>query len=166
MNVSVRPAGIDERPALENLLQFYIYDFSEIVGGDVGNDGRYKERSLAPYWEDAWRHPFLIRADEKLAGFALIHQRSRITGDASTWDLAEFFVMRRYRRHGIGSLVAMRLFEMHRGNWEIRQRNENGIATAFWRHVVDEFTGGKFEEAHYDDDAWQGPVQFFVSEGG
>ena len=164
MDISLAPASIDERPILENLLQFYIYDFSEIVGGDVGDDGRFKERSLAPYWEEDWRHPFLFRADGKLAGFALVDQRSRLSGDTSTWDLAEFFVMRKYRRQGIGFLVATRLLEMHRGKWEIRQREENTIATVFWRYVVGEFTGGKFEEITYDDDTWQGSVQFFVSE--
>jgi len=166
MEISLARARIDERPILENLLQFYIYDFSEIVGGDVGDDGRFKERSLAPYWEHTWCHPFLIRADGKLAGFALIHQRSRLSGDTSTWDLAEFFVMRKYRRQGIGSLIARRLLDIHRGKWEIRQRHDNTAATAFWRHVVDEFTDGKFEELTLNDDRWKGPVQFFVSEEG
>ena len=87
MDISLAPASIDERPILENLLQFYIYDFSEIVGGDVEDDGRFKERSLAPYWEQTWRHPFLFRADGNLAGFALIHQRSRLSGDTSTVGL-------------------------------------------------------------------------------
>jgi predicted acetyltransferase len=164
MDISLTPAHVDERPVLENLLQLYIYDFSEFVGIDVGDDGRFNERSLAPYWQDSWRHPYLIRADGKLAGFALVHQRSRISGDTSVWDLAEFFVLRKYRRHGIGSLVATRLFEQHRGKWEIRQRHDNGAATAFWRHVVTEFTSGNFEEIVFDDDTWKGPVQFLVSD--
>jgi predicted acetyltransferase len=164
MNISVLPATIDEHPVLENLLQLYIYDFSEIVGLDVADDGRFKDKSLSLYWQDSWRHPYLIRADGKLAGFALVHERSRLSGEMGIWDLAEFFVMRKYRRQGIGSLVATRLFETHRGKWEIRQRHDNGVASAFWRSLLTEFTGGKYEEVLYDDDTWHGPVQFFVSE--
>jgi predicted acetyltransferase len=166
MNISLMPARIDERPVLENLLQLYIYDFSEFVGWDVGDDGRFKGRSIESYWQDSWRHPYLIRADGKLAGFALVHQRSRITGDPTTWDMAEFFVVRKYRRQGIGALIATRLFEAHRGNWEVRQRDDNGIASAFWRSVITDFTDGKFEEVILDDDTWHGPVQFFVSAEG
>ena len=47
---------------------------------------------------------------------------------------------------------------------EIRQRHDNGVASAFWRRVVSEFTGGNFREVILSDDTWNGPVQFFVSE--
>jgi predicted acetyltransferase len=164
MNISLMRAGIDERPVLENLLQLYIYDFSEFVEWDVGDDGRFKQRSLEPYWQDSWRHPYLIRADGKLAGFALVHQRSRLTGDPTTWDMAEFFIVRKYRRQGIGALIATRLFESHRGKWEVRQRHDNGVASVFWRNVIADFTDGKFEEIILDDDTWHGPVQIFVSD--
>ena len=82
---------------------------------------------------------------------------------ATVWDLAEFFVMRKYRRRGVGSLAARQLFETHRGKWEIRQRLANTPATAFWRRVVGEFSGGKFEETFLDDDRWHGPMQSFES---
>ena len=40
--------------------------------------------SLDNYWEDSWRHPLLARVDGRYAGFALVHQRSRITAAPTT----------------------------------------------------------------------------------
>ncbi|HEX5401948.1 MAG TPA: hypothetical protein VFX16_06565 [Pseudonocardiaceae bacterium] len=50
----------------------------------------------------AMSHPVLIRASGKIAGFAIVDQVSRLTGDRDATDMAEFFVVRRWRRHGVG----------------------------------------------------------------
>lgn len=161
MGVSLIAAEHAQRPLLESLFQFYHYDFAELLGGQVGPEGRFATPSLEPYWQDAWRHPFLVRVDEHLAGFALVQGRSRITGAADTWDVAEFFVMRQHRRSGVGSRVACEVFDRFRGKWEIRQIRANKPATAFWRAVVSRYTGGRFTEVIYDDERWRGPVQSF-----
>ncbi|HTA20455.1 MAG TPA: GNAT family N-acetyltransferase, partial [Polyangia bacterium] len=98
--ISLDPATRDERGVLENLFQLYAYDWSEIRPLDVGPDGRFEDYPLDAYWLEPWRHPFLLRVDGKLAGFALVSQRSRLTGAGGVNDLAELFVMRRYRRRG------------------------------------------------------------------
>ena len=115
------------------------------------------------YWAEPGRHPFLIRVDGKLAGFALVNARSRLTGDDGVHDLAEFFVLRRYRRRGVGERAAAWLFERFRGRWEVRQKPENLAATAFWRRVIGRHTGERFEDVLWDDERWRGPVQRFES---
>jgi predicted acetyltransferase len=159
--VSLVAAERADLPLLRNLLQFYYYDFAEIVGGRVGADGCFSTPPLEPYWEDPWRHPFLVRVDAQPAGFALVHQRSRITGDRETWDVAEFFVMRPYRRKGVGSEAALAVFDRFRGRWEVRQIHANVAATHFWRAVIARHTGGRYKETIHDDDRWRGPVQAF-----
>jgi predicted acetyltransferase len=161
MGVSLVAAQRAHLPLLESLFQFYHYDFAELLGGHVGPEGRFSTPSLEAYWQDAWRHPFLVRVDEHPAGFALVQRRSRITGDADTWDMAEFFVMRQHRRAGVGSRVAIEIFDRLRGKWEIREVSANKPATAFWRAVVSGYTGGHFTEVIYDDERWRGPVQAF-----
>ena len=163
MEVLVAAARVDECAILQNLFELYTYEFSDLVGCDVEENGRFAARPMDLYWQDAWRRPFLFRVDGKLAGFALIHQRSHISGDDDVWDMAEFFVLRKYRHQGVGVGVAVRLFEMHRGAWEVRQLDANKAATAFWRRAIGDFTRGRFEEVVFDDDRWRGPVQFFVS---
>ena len=82
---------------------------------------------------------------------------------AGAFDMAEFFVMRRYRRKGVGAAAATAAFDRFKGPWEIRQRRENVAATAFWRRVIGGYTGGKFDEVHWDNAAWTGPVQTFTT---
>src|SRR4051794_34558578 len=109
--ISLIPATKAERPTLENLMQLYIYDWSELRLLDVAADGRFPEYPLHAYWEDAWRHPLLIRVDGRLAGFALVSERSRLTGASRVFDMAEFFVMRRFRRKGVGLAAASVAFD-------------------------------------------------------
>ena len=164
MDVQITPASAAERDALTALVQLYAYDLSDLFSADVGDDGRYKTPPLDPYWSgDPRRHPFLIRVDGKLAGFALVHQQSRLTGDESVTDMAEFFVLRRFRRHGVGERAAAWLFDKFRGPWEVRQRSVNLPATAFWRRAIGRYSDGKFTEEQVDDERWRGPVQRFVS---
>jgi len=162
MQVLVSPAARVEEQALRALFELYAYDFSELLGLDLGDDGRFAVPSLAAYWEDPRRHPFLVRIDGKLAGFALVGQGSRLGDDPEVFDMAEFFVVRRYRRHGVGERVAVEIFNKFPGRWEVRQRPENTAATAFWRRVIGRYTGQRFVETQWDDERWRGPVQRFA----
>ncbi len=163
MNVRIDPASPDARGVLTALFELYVYDFSEILGLDVEDDGRFRLPSLDAYWTDPRCHAFLARVDDRLAGFALIPARSRLTGDESVCDVAELFVMRKYRRRGVGGEVARALFDRFRGPWEVRQKAANHAATAFWLRTIDRYTGGRFEDLSLDDERWQGPAQRFDS---
>src|SRR3954454_18720729 len=161
--IALTPATREQRVVLDNLMQLYTYDWSELGPLDVGEDGRFADYPLAAYWQDDWRHPLLLSVDGKLAGFALVSARSRLTGAAGVFDMAEFFVLRRYRRQGVGTAAARAAFERFRGPWEVRQRDENVEATAFWRRAINRYTGGRYQEVRWDDAAWTGPVQTFSS---
>jgi predicted acetyltransferase len=154
-------ASSDEQSLLENLAQFYSYDFSETLEMHVGEDGRFGGVELAPYWVDGWRHPFLIRVDGKVAGFALISERSTITGKSGIFDMTEFFVLRRFRLQGVGRAAAFAAFERFRGPWELRQREENISATAFWRQTIGQYTLGKYVEARWVRPQWAETIQTF-----
>jgi predicted acetyltransferase len=160
MNVRVVAASSGDAELLRALFELYVYDFSELLALDVDSDGRFRTPPLDRYWSDPACHAFLVWVEDKLAGFALIHERSRLTGE-DRHDVAEFFVLRRYRRRGVGERVAISLFERFGGRWEVRQKPENTAATAFWRRVIGRYTGGRFEELTWDDDRWRGPVQRF-----
>jgi predicted acetyltransferase len=163
MNVHVAPAGPEDRARLLALVPLYVYDLSELLGLDVGDDGQFRPPPLDNYWTDPRCHPFLVRVDGTLAGFALVQRRSRLDGDESVTDMAEFFIMRRYRRRGVGERVAASLFDRYRGPWEVRQKIANTPATAFWRRAIARYTGGRFDEVVLDDERWRGPVQRFDS---
>jgi predicted acetyltransferase len=165
-DLSLRPASGSERELLENLAQFYYYDFSEVLEMHVGEDGRFGGVDLSPYWLDEWKHPFLLRVADELAGFALISERSRITDQSGVFDMTEFFVLRRFRRRGVGRAAAFAAFDRFGGRWEIRQREESPDATAFWRRTIDEYTRGAYEETRWVRAHWSEIVQTFSTGSG
>jgi predicted acetyltransferase len=163
LEVQVVPALAGQQAILRHLIDLYAYDFSAFLGLDVGDDGRFAFRDLAPFWIDDWRHPFFVRVGDKLAGFALVEDRSRLDGTVGVHDMAEFFILRKYRRQGVGARAARLIFQRFPGRWEVRQRAQNTDATAFWRRAIGGHTGGNFDDALWNDAAWQGPVQSFKS---
>jgi len=63
-----------------------------------------------------------------------------------TRDISEFFVLRRHRRRGVGTEVARRVFDRYPGKWEVTQLTRNVDAQAFWRRVIGDYTGGRYDE--------------------
>lgn len=165
MDVTVRVATADEQPIFANLIQLYFHDFSDLRGldgGDVGDDGRFAPyRYLNLYWIEPSRHPFLIRVDGKLAGFVLVREGSALTGDPGVRDIAEFFVLRKYRRHGIGTRAAVCVFDRFPGAWEVRQIAANAGGRAFWRRTISDYAGGRFTEDTWGDNEPPNTVQRF-----
>lgn len=146
MNFELIRASKEFKDIIKNLMQFYIYDFSEFVPNDVESDGLFKPyASLDDYWqEEEHRFPYLIKISEKCVGFVLV--RSNNSERYNYFSIAEFFVMRKYRRSGIGKAAAGRLFDLYKGNWEVEQRESNMPAQAFWRKVIADYTQGAFAE--------------------
>jgi predicted acetyltransferase len=162
VNVELVPTNPNDEPALSRLMQLYAYDFSEFAGLDVGDDALFHVGdAFSRCWSEPRRHAFWCRVDAHLAGFVLLDERSRLTGDPETMDVAEFFVMRKYRRKGVGSVCAAHAFDLFPRRWEVCQQANNAVATAFWRKVVHRYTGGRFQETLFDDERWHGPVQSF-----
>jgi predicted acetyltransferase len=165
-NVEVAAARLHEKAVLRNLVELYQYDFSELDGSDVDQHGLFGYRYLDHYWTEPGRYPFLIRVDGRLAGFALVRRGSYLKHPGAppeevAMTIAEFFVMRKYRRRGVGARVARELFERFPGRWEVGEIEQNAVAQSFWRKVIGELTGGRFEEVFRDDSEFRGPIQVF-----
>lgn len=148
MEVEIVPATQPE--VVQNLFQLYAYDLSEYTEADVSTEGRFPiHGSLLEYWSRSpafwppqWRGlPFLLHVAGKLAGFALVREMG-----PGAYDMGEFFVLRRYRRAGVGRGAARKLFDALPGSWEVRQLPRNTPAQAFWRQVIAEHTRGNFTE--------------------
>ena len=159
--VSLVPVLPPSRPALANLMQLYVHDWSEILPLELEADGRFAAPPLDAYFREPDHRAFFIESAGKLAGFALVVAHSRLTGAPGVHDVAEFFVARGYRRRGVGAAAASALFTRFEGPWEVRQRDENEAATAFWRRAIGRFTGGRFEELRWADERWTGVVHRF-----
>ncbi|MBI2599754.1 GNAT family N-acetyltransferase [Candidatus Daviesbacteria bacterium] len=159
MDIKIIPVEEKDKQILANLLELYEYDFSEFSNLDLNEDGRYGYKYLNNYWQEKDRHPFFIKVGGKLAGFVLINKHTYLSNSANA--IAEFFILKKYRRGGIGQTVARQIFDMFPGKWEVTQTNQNREAQIFWRKVISEYTGGDYQEVILDNDKWKGPVQTF-----
>jgi predicted acetyltransferase len=144
-DLEVTAAASDEEAVLARLLELYAHDLSAIADLRIGADGRYGYGPLPLYWTEAGRHPLLVRVGGDLAGFALVQKGSLVTGAPDVWDMAEFFVLRPYRRQGIGVRAAHEVWGRHPGRWEVRVMDRNTAALRFWEHAVGAFVGGEVE---------------------
>jgi predicted acetyltransferase len=144
-DVRLEPAARRDEGTLARLLELYMHDLSEVFPLEVGADGRFGYERLPSYWsEPALRFPFLIRRGPVLAGFALATRGSPASDDPSHLDVAEFFVLRRHRRAGVGREAAFRLFDRLPGHWVVRVSEGNRGGLAFWPDVVAAYSGGRF----------------------
>lgn len=141
--VRLERATPEAAAVLSNLLELYTHDLSDIFDLDVGPDGRFKYAKLPLYWsEPDTRFPFLIRSGDRIAGLALATRGSPATDDPADLDVAEFFVLRKYRRLGVGRAAAFALWDRLPGQWVVRVADTNQAGLRFWTAVVRAYTGG------------------------
>lgn len=152
-----------EKQMLGNLIQLYLHDLSDYTADDVDEHGLYRYSYFDAYWEEDGRFPFLIRVDGRIAGLALV--RTLASGPKPTYQLAEFFILRKYRRQGVGRAAAVALFGRFPGSWEIQQEAANLGGQTFWRRIISNYTEGNYREVQHETAEHRGPVQFFVSRG-
>ncbi len=141
MHIEVIAAAPDQKSTLANLLELYGHDFSEFLNLEIGPDGRFGYIDLPLYWTEPGRHPFLIHVDGKLAGFAFVKGESEVSGSQPLWDMTEFFVVRAYRRRGIGVQAAHEVWRRFPGPWQVRVMQSNASALDFWSRAISTFIG-------------------------
>jgi predicted acetyltransferase len=164
--VTVTAMPLAEKSLLDRLLQLYLHDFSDFAElgttyAEVDNAGIFP---YPPGTDDYWRQdgnmPLLIRADGRTAGFALVNRWSPLDR-AVEHALAEFFVLRKYRRAGIGRRAALQIFDRYPGRWELGVASYNPAALSFWRSVATALPGST--EAAGDGSRWRGTVLCFTA---
>ncbi len=136
MTIKLQEVSVLERAKLSNLLELYSYDFSELLDLELGDDGLYGYEHLASYWDDSNRYPYFIFSDEILIGFALIIKGSLIKHDARIWDMSEFFILKKYRRKGLGIQAATELWSTLKGPWQVRVLSHHIEGLQFWEKAI------------------------------
>jgi predicted acetyltransferase len=126
----------DRGAALDRLFQLYAHDFGERVPLELKDSGRFDVSAGELWWSRADHHPFFVRVEGRLAGFALVRRGSKLDGDAEVMDVAEFFIVRGERRKGVGRQAVRALLDRFPGRWQVRVRQSNPPALQFWSRVL------------------------------
>lgn len=142
----------EQRNILENLFFYYVYDMSEYMKWNPDHEGKfsYDSSRFDLYWEQKDHIPYFIYVGSELAGFVLIR---RYPSDLSMYDIAQFFVLRKFKGKGVGKEVLAKVVNAFPGKWQIRVLLENSGALSFWRSAVFNIVGEKYRlsKAHDAD---------------
>lgn len=159
-SLTVSHATDSERQLLQQMLELYQHDLSDIWDQDLDLKGEFGY-SLERFWQDPNCVAYIFRIEENPAGFALVDKEIKMSGGEFWMD--QFFVMKKYRKRGVGSSAASTIFDNHVGRWQVGQMTNNLVAQSFWRNTIFNYTSNQYNEIQITSGWWQGIVQSFTS---
>ena len=112
---------------------------------------------MMPGWA---RRPTARVARAPIDGGAAASRHDSVTQSSGCW-MEQFFVLKAYRRSGVGDALARFVFASHPGPWEVGQMFANVGAQHFWRKVTAQVAEGAVTEVRLTEGWWQGVVQQF-----
>ena len=145
MTLEIIKASKADQEIIQNLARFYIYDLSEFQKRKCPDNGLYEDEDYISFWTVKGHHPFLIKYESELAGFVLMEEGG--SSEDIDYNIAEFFIIRKFRKQGLSKTVAIEIFNMYPGNWELMAISNNSPAIAFWEKTLESFTGGNYTRA-------------------
>lgn len=132
---------------LHNMMQLYYYELSKYEDDsaifELNESGIYEIRYFDLYWTEETRYPYLLKEGEKNVGLALVRKR-----EDGYIEISEFFILNKYKGKGAGRFMANTIFDLHKGNWEIRTLLKNIPAQNFWRKVISNRMKDSYEEKY------------------
>ena len=160
--VEIKVATHEQKPVMKWLLELYVEEFAQMKGEQVAQKQAFIDDGyLDLFWKKPEWVPLLVCYHDKVAGFALVVSDEFSHHRGIVRILPEFFILKRYRRQGIGKQAAFQIFEKFPGKWEVKESDFNASGQAFWRKVIREYTGDQFTENIVHNPDWQGPIQSF-----
>ena len=160
MPLELRKAHANDFPALQQMLELYQYELSDIWAQDTDAEAKFGF-ALERHRADERFHAYVALEGSQYVGLALVAP-AIVTRTEGCW-MEQFFVLKRHRRSGAGRALALYVFHSHPGLWEVGQMPANLAAQAFWRKVIAAEIQNGFVELQVTQGWWQGVVQQFDS---
>ncbi|WDV47391.1 GNAT family N-acetyltransferase [Clostridiaceae bacterium M8S5] len=150
MNVNVKLQKCTDKDIIMNLYPLYLHDLSHYNKEDVNEKGKYEYDEINLYWQKDNMHPLLIKVNDCIAGFVLLTERVYVRKGCD-YCIQEFFVLRRYRKVGIGQKVFKELIKQFKGRYCLLVLKENVTALKFWTNNY-KINDIKYEEGDFEKD--------------
>lgn len=168
MALTIHPVTQDEKEILRNLLEKYLFEFSQWTQQDVNPLGLFGYSYLDYYWTAPNRWAYFARVDGRIAGFAMVNDYPELARKTD-YSLAEFCMLPKYRRAGLGKAFALEIMKIHRGTWQLRRHPKNLPSVGLWDAVAHAASAAPVEivtcEASAYEDGTLGEVLYFDSLG-
>ncbi|GGG72257.1 GNAT family N-acetyltransferase [Paenibacillus radicis (ex Gao et al. 2016)] len=163
MKIEVRLTDKADAYIIKNMYPLYLHDLSGhygLIPGHTPNkhgifeDGdhyitlndQYDVQNI--WWEHSKSlYPYLITADDRPAGFALI-ATPPYCSQGVDYFVSDFFILQPFRGNGVAEYAIRTIFERFTGKWEVftNPSQRNVIGQKFWRRTVSHYTKGNYEE--------------------
>lgn len=145
MNLILEKVKNDKKDVLYRLLQYSLFEESLNDGNEMNDEGIFEYKYFDNYFTDDDREAYFIKNEEtnKLLGFVMINTFMQKSNNGHS--IAEFMVIPKYRKNKIGKEIAIRCFNMYKGNWEVSPSIGSEQAYLFWKKVIDEYTNNNNE---------------------
>lgn len=143
IDFKLEKVNYEEKDILYRLLQYSLFEESISDLNEMNEQAVFEYKWFEKYFSDDDRIAYFIREERtnKLLGFVMINKylQKFKTGHA----IAEFMVIPKYRRKGIGKRAAVECFNKYKGNWEVKPSYGNKSAYTFWNNTINEYTNNK-----------------------
>lgn len=135
-NVSLINLKISDTTTLQRLLQLYYFDSTSWSKEDIGIDALYDGSTasdLESYVNSQEAKAYLIWVNKVLVGFVLLDRVE--VEERSIWELADLFILPKYRGGWIALEVVRQIFEQISTPILVATFKENELALRFFKAV-------------------------------
>jgi len=152
-----------QKSVLRQMIELYEYDMSIYTNEELNDYGFYDYSYFDYYWNEENRFAYFIKCNDILCGFVMVNDFCYALRGEDAKVISEFFIMKKYRKLGIGKQIAKQVFSMFPGKWEVNQIPGNKVSYIFWENVINEFTNGKFEKSIIDTEDGEKQAIVFIA---
>ena len=131
------------------LIQSYEAEFSAITQKRPNAEGVFALDTQLGSYGDQEIIGYLVYTGDIPSGFAAI-----ACSEGAQYEICEFYILPCFRRHKLGQRFAAAVWDIHRGDWCVKQIQGAEYATHFWRNAIASYLGTAPEEDVYQDAYW------------
>lgn len=133
MDIELERVPFEKRDALFRLLQYSLFEESLTDLNEMNDEALFDYPWFDAYFTEPQREAYFIReqSTQKLLGFAMVREH-----EDGRHSMAEFLVIPKYRRQGIGMQAARACFTLHIGLWEVKPAYGSERAKVFWQSAI------------------------------
>ncbi|MBR2564027.1 MAG: GNAT family N-acetyltransferase [Paenibacillus sp.] len=152
--ILITKAEQQDKSILKNVMTLFLHDLSEFNQDIEMNpqNGLFELDVLDWFFEKEGLTPYFIRLhDQKIIGFILVQSGSFSNQEFADYVLNSFFIMKNYRRQGLGRAACKELFKHLPGRYAVGQLTTNIPAIQFWKNVYTSFDIDFYEQEEKED---------------
>lgn len=125
-----------EKQLMINMFSLYLHDLSEYTDHlYMDENGLFQCHDIDLFWDNEKYIPYFITIGKQVIGFVILLRGHQAVLDNYDFDFYELFILRQYRKMGIGKFIAQMVFELHPGLYNVSVLIRNTRAINFWRKL-------------------------------